>query len=39
VRYACYEGQVHGFFFMAGVLDAARRLHADIGGWVRTAMG
>ena len=33
-----YAGMVHPFFFMQGVLDASRRLHDEIGAWVRNVL-
>jgi len=30
-----YPGMIHGFFQMTGALDAARRLHADMTGWMK----
>ncbi|WP_437773346.1 alpha/beta hydrolase [Arthrobacter sp. KNU40] len=30
-----WPGVVHGFFWMQGVLDASKRLHDEIGMWVR----
>jgi acetyl esterase len=34
-----YPGMIHGFFWMAGVLDQARALFEDIGKDVRRALG
>ena len=34
-----YEGMIHGFFQMAGVLDGGRKLHRDIGAFVQKAFG
>lgn len=33
-----YEGMIHGFFWMAGVLEQARALYEEIGKEVRTAL-
>ncbi len=38
VTYRHYEGMVHGFFWMAGVLDEARALYEEIGKAVRAAL-
>jgi acetyl esterase len=37
VEYRCYDGLVHGFFSMAGVLDASRRALDDAVAALRTA--
>jgi acetyl esterase len=29
-----YPGMIHGFFQMSGALDAARRLHEELGAWI-----
>ncbi|CAN5687043.1 alpha/beta hydrolase [soil metagenome] len=33
-----YEGQIHGFFTMAGLLEASRQLHRDIAKALRQAL-
>ncbi|MEO1018988.1 MAG: alpha/beta hydrolase, partial [Pseudomonadota bacterium] len=38
VKYSEYSGVIHGFLFMQGVLDASKRLHNEIGAWVRDVM-
>jgi acetyl esterase len=38
VTYACYEGMIHGFYWMQGVADGARRLHADLADQLRAAL-
>ncbi len=30
-----YPGMIHGFFQMTGALDGARRLHHELGAWIR----
>jgi acetyl esterase len=30
-----YPGMIHGFFQMTGALEGSRRLHRDLGDWVR----
>lgn len=30
-----YHGMIHGFFQMTGALDGARRLHRELGEWMR----
>ena len=32
-----YEGMIHGFFQLTGVLEGSRRLHRDLGDWIRGA--
>ncbi len=34
-----YAGMIHGFFQMTGALAGARRLHADLAGWMRARSG
>ena len=34
-----YEGMIHGFFQLTGVLEGSRRLHRDLGDWIRGAAG
>lgn len=36
--YSEYPGMIHGFLFMQGVLDGSKRLHDEIGSWVRDIM-
>ncbi len=38
VTYRHYEGMIHGFFWMAGVLDQARALVEEIGKDVRAVL-
>jgi acetyl esterase len=39
VKLSRYDGMIHGFYWMIGALDGARRLHAEIAGEVRAALG
>jgi acetyl esterase len=39
VKYTQYDGMIHGFYWMTGVLDQARNLHAEIAEEVRAAFG
>jgi acetyl esterase len=39
VKLKRYEGMIHGFFQMAGVLDKGRELHHDIGRYAQKAFG
>jgi acetyl esterase len=32
-----YPGMIHGFFQMTGALEGARRLHRELGDWMREA--
>ncbi len=32
-----YPGMIHGFFQMTGALAASRRLHRELGDWMRAA--
>jgi len=32
-----YRGMIHGFFQMTGALEASRRLHRELGDWMRQA--
>jgi acetyl esterase/lipase len=32
-----YRGMIHGFFQMTGVLEGSRRLHRELGDWMREA--
>ena len=34
-----YPGMVHGFFSMTGVLDAARRAHAEVAAYLCARFG
>src|SRR4051812_19851090 len=38
VTYVEYDGMIHGFYWMQGVCDAARRLHEDLAEAVREAL-
>jgi acetyl esterase len=38
VRYTNYEGMIHGFYWMDGVIEEAKRLHDDIATEVRAAV-
>ncbi|MDQ1487946.1 MAG: acetyl esterase [Actinomycetota bacterium] len=38
VRYTNYEGMIHGFYWMDGVIEEAKRLHDDIAMEVRAAV-
>ena len=33
-----YEGMIHGFFQMTGALECSRRLHRELGEWMRRAV-
>ena len=39
VTYRNYEGMIHGFFWMLGVLDQARTVMDEVGKEVRAAFG
>jgi acetyl esterase len=39
VRVSRYDGQIHGFYYMLGVMGDAKRLHDEIAGEVRSALG
>ena len=39
VTYRNYEGMIHGFFWMSGVLDQARTVMDEVGKEVRAAFG
>jgi acetyl esterase len=32
-----YDGMIHGFFQMTGALERSRRLHRELGEWMREA--
>jgi acetyl esterase/lipase len=32
-----YSGMIHGFFQMTGALEGSRRLHRQLGDWMREA--
>jgi acetyl esterase len=34
-----YQGMIHGFFQMTGALECSRRLHRELGDWMREAAG
>jgi acetyl esterase len=34
-----YAGMIHGFFQMTGALEASRRLHRELGAWMREHAG
>jgi acetyl esterase len=36
--YVEYEGMIHGFYWMQGIADGARRLHADLAEAIREAL-
>jgi acetyl esterase len=36
--YAEYDGMIHGFYWMQGIADGARRLHADLAEAIREAL-
>jgi acetyl esterase len=38
VTYVEYDGMIHGFYWMQGVTDGAKRLHADLAEAVREAL-
>jgi acetyl esterase len=38
VTYTEYQGMIHGFYWMQGVLDQSRRLHEEIASEVRAAL-
>jgi acetyl esterase len=38
VKLSRYDGQIHGFYFMLGVMGEAKRLHDEIAGEVRSAL-
>ena len=33
-----YEGMIHGFYWMQGIADGAKRLHADLAEAIRGAL-
>jgi acetyl esterase len=39
VKISRYDGMIHGFFYMAGVLDQTKNLYDEIGTEVRAALG
>jgi acetyl esterase len=39
VTYTCYDGMIHGFYWMLGAVDDARVLHADIADAVAPVLG
>jgi acetyl esterase len=39
VKLSRYDGMIHGFYWMMGVIDDARRLHDEIAGEVEKALG
>jgi acetyl esterase len=39
VKVSRYDGMIHGFFYMAGVLDQTKNLYDEIGTEVRAALG
>ena len=32
-----YQGMIHGFFQMTGALEGSRRMHRELGDWMRGA--
>jgi acetyl esterase len=38
VTYVEYDGMIHGFYWMQGISDGARHLHADLAEAIREAM-
>ena len=38
VTYVEYDGMIHGFYWMQGIADGAKRLHADLAEAVRGAL-
>jgi acetyl esterase len=38
VTYVEYEGMIHGFYWMQGVADGAKRLHADLAEAIREVL-
>jgi acetyl esterase len=38
VKVSRYDGQIHGVYFMLGVIGAAKQLHDEIAGEVRSAL-
>ena len=38
VKSSHYEGAIHGFFWMAGALDAGKQLIAEVGNELRKSM-
>jgi acetyl esterase len=38
VTYSGYQGMIHGFYWMQGVLNQSRRLHEEIAREVRAAL-
>jgi acetyl esterase len=39
VKYTQYDGMIHAFYWMTGVFEQARALHAEIADEVRSALG
>ena len=39
VTYRNYDGMIHGFFWMSGVVDQARTVMDEVGEQVRAALG
>lgn len=38
VELSRYRGMIHGFFQMTGALEGSRRLHCELGDWMREAV-
>ena len=38
VTYVEYDGMIHGFYWMQGVADGAKRLHEDLAEAVREVL-
>ena len=38
VTYSEYEGMIHGFYWMQGVADGAKRLHAELARELRAVL-
>ena len=38
VTYVEYDGMIHGFYWMQGIADGAKRLHADLAEAIREVL-